>query len=235
MAWDGQALIYEKGELLAESERFLDESHIIYGRRRPRAPVAERMRTTTFAQSVRRHARGGAALPTWRFALALPPRRPLPWSAPSTASPTCRPTARARRALHRGLQHPGAGAGAAAVSQRHPQGRDRRLGRARFDPCAAGLRQGDGPLGLPRTNILAYTMPGFATSERARCARRAADGRGRLHRPGNRHPPELPADAEGPRPSVCRGREQYDVTFENVQAGERTSHLFRLANHMARS
>ncbi len=26
------------------------------------------------------------------------------------------------------------------------------------------------------------------------------------------------------------GRELYDITFENVQAGERTSHLFRLAN-----
>jgi NAD+ synthase (glutamine-hydrolysing) len=24
---------------------------------------------------------------------------------------------------------------------------------------------------------------------------------------------------------------QYDITFENVQAGERTNHLFRLANH----
>ena len=29
----------------------------------------------------------------------------------------------------------------------------------------------------------------------------------------------------------ARGEKQYDVTFENVQAGERTSHLFRLANH----
>ena len=28
----------------------------------------------------------------------------------------------------------------------------------------------------------------------------------------------------------AEGREHYDVTFENVQAGERTSHLFRLAN-----
>src|SRR5262249_60259150 len=27
------------------------------------------------------------------------------------------------------------------------------------------------------------------------------------------------------------GEKVYDVTFENVQAGERTSHLFRLANH----
>src|SRR4051812_14554655 len=31
LAWDGQALIYENGELLAESERFLDTSHIIFG------------------------------------------------------------------------------------------------------------------------------------------------------------------------------------------------------------
>jgi NAD+ synthase (glutamine-hydrolysing) len=28
----------------------------------------------------------------------------------------------------------------------------------------------------------------------------------------------------------AKGRKQYDITFENVQAGERTSHLFRLAN-----
>ena len=29
----------------------------------------------------------------------------------------------------------------------------------------------------------------------------------------------------------ARGEQVYDVTFENVQAGERTSHLFRLANY----
>jgi NAD+ synthase (glutamine-hydrolysing) len=29
----------------------------------------------------------------------------------------------------------------------------------------------------------------------------------------------------------ARGEAVYDITFENVQAGERTSHLFRLANH----
>jgi NAD+ synthase (glutamine-hydrolysing) len=28
----------------------------------------------------------------------------------------------------------------------------------------------------------------------------------------------------------ARGAPVYDITFENVQAGERTSHLFRLAN-----
>ena len=36
------------------------------------------------------------------------------------------------------------------------------------------------------------------------------------------------ADLEHP---YARGEKHYDITFENVQAGERTSHLFRLANH----
>ena len=56
------------------------------------------------------------------------------------------------------------------------------------------------------------------------------DGRRRLLGERDRHPAELRADAEGSRPSVRVGREQYDITFENVQAGERTNHLFRLAN-----
>jgi NAD+ synthase (glutamine-hydrolysing) len=30
---------------------------------------------------------------------------------------------------------------------------------------------------------------------------------------------------------AAQGEPEYDITFENVQAGERTSHLFRLANH----
>src|SRR6266702_5809049 len=32
------------------------------------------------------------------------------------------------------------------------------------------------------------------------------------------------------RHPYAKGRKVYDVTFENVQAGDRTSHLFRLAN-----
>ena len=53
----------------------------------------------------------------------------------------------------------------------------------------------------------------------------------RCTRAGDRHPAELPADAR--RTSAipyARGEPVYDITFENVQAGERTSHLFRLAN-----
>jgi NAD+ synthase (glutamine-hydrolysing) len=86
-------------------------------------------------------------------------------------------------------------------------------------------------LGLPRTNVLGYTMPGFATSE---------------HTKGNAHALMralgITAREIDIRPSATQmlrdighpfaeGEPVYDVTFENVQAGERTSHLFRLANH----
>jgi NAD+ synthase (glutamine-hydrolysing) len=86
-------------------------------------------------------------------------------------------------------------------------------------------------LDLPRENILAYTMPGFATSERTRSN---ALGLMRALR--------VTAGEIDIRPSCLQmlkdighpfheGKPVYDVTFENVQAGERTSHLFRLANH----
>ncbi len=85
-------------------------------------------------------------------------------------------------------------------------------------------------LGSPRKNILAVTMPGFATSARTlEQARRLMKSLG------------CSTDEIDIRPSCMQmlkdighpyaeGRQVYDVTFENVQAGERTSHLFRLAN-----
>ena len=86
-------------------------------------------------------------------------------------------------------------------------------------------------LGLPRENVLAYTMPGFATGERTlRNAHRL------MHTLG------VSASELDIRPSANQmlrdlghpaadGAAEYDVTYENVQAGERTSHLFRLANY----
>jgi NAD+ synthase (glutamine-hydrolysing) len=85
-------------------------------------------------------------------------------------------------------------------------------------------------LGLPRQNILAYTMPGFATSTRTR------NQAWQLMRAVGASAEEIDI-----RPSClqmlkdlahpyARGKKVYDITFENVQAGERTSHLFRLAN-----
>jgi len=85
-------------------------------------------------------------------------------------------------------------------------------------------------LGLPRANILAYTMPGFATSTTTRANAHA------LMRALDVTAAEIDI-----RPSAlqmlrdlghpyAKGEPVYDITFENVQAGERTSHLFRLAN-----
>jgi NAD+ synthase (glutamine-hydrolysing) len=85
-------------------------------------------------------------------------------------------------------------------------------------------------LGLPRTNVLAYSMPGFATSEHTRGnARRLMRALGVTSeeidiRPSCR---QMLTDLRHP---FAEGKPIYDVTFENVQAGERTSHLFRLAN-----
>ena len=85
-------------------------------------------------------------------------------------------------------------------------------------------------LGLPRANILAYTMPGFATSDRTlKQARELMDVIGCTASEIDIRPScmQMLADIGHPHSS---GAEQYDITYENVQAGERTSHLFRLAN-----
>ncbi len=85
-------------------------------------------------------------------------------------------------------------------------------------------------LGLPRTNVLGYTMPGFGTGEETlsnawklmRALRISA------HELDIR--PTARQMLEGLDHPFARGEEVYDVTFENVQAGLRTDYLFRLAN-----
>ncbi len=89
-------------------------------------------------------------------------------------------------------------------------------------------------MGLPRTNILAYTMPGFATSARTLDqARRLMAAVGCSAAEIDIRPSCLQMFKDLGHP-FAEGSPQYDVTFENVQAGERTSHLFRLANHHRR-
>jgi NAD+ synthase (glutamine-hydrolysing) len=92
--------------------------------------------------------------------------------------------------------------------------------------CAAAMDRA----GLPRSDILAYTMPGFATSGRTldqakrlmasvRCTAQEIDIKPSCL--------QMLKDIGHP---FARGEKVYDIAFENVQAGERTSHLFRLAN-----
>ena len=108
--------------------------------------------------------------------------------------------------------------------------RDRHLRRPRFDSGAAGMRAGDGPARLSaRPTSWPTRCPGSRPAPRtlaqARRLMRPSDARRTKSTSVPPHP-----DAQGYRASVREGKEVYDVTFENVQAGERTSHLFRLAN-----
>jgi NAD+ synthase (glutamine-hydrolysing) len=83
---------------------------------------------------------------------------------------------------------------------------------------------------LPRANILAYTMPGFATSERTLDqARRLMSAIGATAQEIDIRPSCMQMFKDIGHP-FAQGKAVHDVTFENVQAGERTSHLFRLAN-----
>ncbi|WP_028709506.1 NAD(+) synthase [Propionicicella superfundia] len=85
-------------------------------------------------------------------------------------------------------------------------------------------------LGRPRTDILAFTMPGFATSGHTRAnAEALATSLGVTFETLDITPAarQLLADMRHP---FAAGEAVYDVTFENVQAGLRTDYLFRLAN-----
>jgi len=86
-------------------------------------------------------------------------------------------------------------------------------------------------LGLPRTSILAYTMPGFATSEHTKGnAIRLMEALGVTWAELDIRPAAIQMLGDIGHP-YSAGENQYDVTFENVQAGLRTDYLFRLANH----
>ncbi|CAM2148718.1 Glutamine-dependent NAD(+) synthetase [Pararobbsia alpina] len=231
LAWDGQALIYENGELLAESERFLDDSHLIYADVDLERLSHERLHMTTFAQSVRRHRDEVARFRVIPVDMRAPLDRALPLNRNVERFPYV--PADPRRRDERCNE----------VYNIQVQGLVQRLSSSKISKVVIGISGGlDSThallvcakamdrLKLPRTNILAYTMPGFATSERtlnqARelmrvvgCTAHEIDIRPACE--------QMLRDLGHP---YSEGQAQYDVTFENVQAGERTNHLFRLAN-----
>jgi NAD+ synthase (glutamine-hydrolysing) len=86
-------------------------------------------------------------------------------------------------------------------------------------------------LGMPRTNVLAYTLPGFATSKTTKAnAWRLMKALGVTAAEIDIRPAAQQMLKDIGHASST-GEALYDVTFENVQAGLRTDYLFRLANH----
>jgi NAD+ synthase (glutamine-hydrolysing) len=86
-------------------------------------------------------------------------------------------------------------------------------------------------LGRPRSDILAYSLPGFATGDTTRSnATRLCERLGVSFDEIDIQPAaeQMLKDLDHP---YAEGEQVYDVTFENVQAGLRTDYLFRIANH----
>ena len=240
LGWDGQALIYESGELLAESGRFVTGSHFISADVDLERVSRERMRQNSFGTSVDKHA---AQLRSYRhIAFALPsqppgagrPRFDLALQRPMERFPYV-PNDVARRdercmevyniqvnALLQRLSATNGGQLVIGISG----GLDSTHA---LLVCAAAMDRA----GLPRSHIRAYTMPGFATSTRTLGhAWRLMQAVGCTAVEIDIKPSclQMLADLGHPYARGERGAAVYDIAFENVQAGERTSHLFRLAN-----
>lgn len=231
MAWDGQALICENGELLTESERFSDASHLICADVDLERLSRERMRVGTFGQSVRRHRVEVAQFRTVSFPVQPPEGRRLPLERRLERFPYVPSDARQRDDR------------CEEVYNIQVQALVQRLSASSITKVVIGVSGGlDSThallvcakamdrLKLPRTNILGVTMPGFATSERTLLqARRLMEVVGCTASEVDIRPSCLQMLNDIGHPYAA-GQEEYDVTFENVQAGERTSHLFRMAN-----
>ncbi len=231
LAWDGHALIYENHELLANAERFSDDEQIITADIDLERLVQDRMRTSSFGDSVAMHMDAVRAMRRVPFTLGVPS---------------------GDIALERRVErYPYVPGDQALRDERcyeayniQVAGLLKRLAGANIKKVVIGISGGlDSThalivtartmdrLGLPRTNILAYTMPGFATSDATRTnAWALMKSLGVTAAEVDIRPScmQMLKDIDHP---FADGEPVYDTTFENVQAGERTSHLFRLANH----
>lgn len=230
LAWDGQTMIYENGRLLAESERFPK------GERRSVADVdldllrAERLRMGTFDDNRRHHQDGLNSFRRIGFRLEPPTgdiglrraveRFPFVPSDPVRLAQDC----------YEGYN--------IQVS-----GLEQRLRALNFPKVVIGVSGGLDSThallvaakamdreGRPRSDIHAFTMPGFATGEHTKNnAIRLSKALGVTFAELDIRATATVMLEEIGHP-FARGEAVYDITFENVQAGLRTDYLFRIAN-----
>ncbi|WP_405882313.1 NAD(+) synthase [Streptomyces sp. NBC_01136] len=230
LSWDGQTLIYENGVLLAETDRFpLDEQYAV-------ADVdldlvrQERLRMGTFDDNRRTHAARTDGFRQVPFRLGAPTtdlglrrrveRFPFVPADPERLAQDCYEAYNIQVA---GLQQRLVATGGAKVVIGVSGGLDS------THALIVAARAMD-RAGRPRSDILAFTLPGFATGEHTKknahdlmrslgvtAAELDISPTARLMLQEMGHP-------------FSSGEPVYDVTFENVQAGLRTDYLFRLAN-----
>ena len=230
LAWDGQTMIYENGRLLVESKRFGT------GDRRCVADVdldllrAERLRMGTFDDNRRHHQAGLDSFRRIGFRLDPPAgdiglrreveRFPFVPSDPARLEQDC----------YEGYNIQVAGLAQRLRALNYPKiviGVSGGLDSTHALIVAARAMDSEG---RPRSDILAFTLPGFATGEHTKNnARRLSTALGVTFSEIDIRPTAELMLTEIGHP-YSRGEAVYDVTFENVQAGLRTDYLFRIAN-----
>jgi len=230
LAWDGQAGIFELGDGLAETARFSAGPEIAIADVDVERIRQERMRSNSFGDNARVIAAGGPPFRTVAVAFAAPDgandlrrrveRFPFVPSDPAMLRDNCyeayniQVQGLAQRLRATGLERLVIGVSGGLDSSQA------------LIVAARAMDQ----LGLPRGNVLAYTLPGFATSAATR------ENAWRLMRALGVTPGEIDIRPAASRMladighAAAAGRALYDVTYENVQAGLRTDYLFRLAN-----
>jgi len=231
LAWDGQAGIFECSNMLAETERFSPDpemavADVDLGRIRQ-----ERMRTNSFADNARSEADKRTRFRTIAFDFA-PPGEPLE---------LCRvverfPYVPADPAMLRENCYEAYNIQIQGLAQRLKATGLKKLvigvsgGLDSTQALLVSARAMD-RLGMPRSNVLAFTLPGFATSEKTKAnAWRLMQAVGVTGAEIDIRPAAKRMLKDIGHASAT-GEALYDVTFENVQAGLRTDYLFRLANH----
>ncbi|WP_295824121.1 NAD(+) synthase [uncultured Microbacterium sp.] len=227
VSWDGQTMIYEGGHLLATTERFPD------GPRRSVADVdldrlrQDRLRQGTFDDNRRTT---GPAFRTVSFELAPPAtdlglrravdRFPFVPDDPARLAQDCYEAFNIQvSGLVQRLQAIGDPRPVLGVS-----------GGLDSTHALLVIARAMDRMGRPRSDILTYTLPGFATSEKTkRNAIALAEAVGASIEEIDIRPAATEMLSRMGHPFAA-GQPVHDVTFENVQAGLRTDYLFRLAN-----
>jgi NAD+ synthase (glutamine-hydrolysing) len=231
LSWDGQTLIYENGVMLDCTERFPD------GDRRSVADVdldllrQERMRMGTFDDNRRAHQR---AFRTVDFTLE-PPREDLGLRRPIERFPFVpADETRLEQDCYEAYNIQVAGLLQRLRAIGGPEGTPKVVigvsgGLDSTHALIVAAKAMD-RAGRPRTDILGFTLPGFATGEETKGnAHKLMDALGIT-----KAEIDITETAELMLKNLdhpyARGEDVYDVTFENVQAGLRTDYLFRIAN-----
>jgi NAD+ synthase (glutamine-hydrolysing) len=230
LAWDGHAIIYENNELLAEAERFSSKEQIVAADLDLERLAQDRMRLSSFNDAVADHRERVRAIRRVSFEFQVPEsdiplmrhveRFPFVPSDPSVRNERCYEAYNIQvHALMKRMEH--------ARAQNIVIGVSGGLDSTHALIVAAKTVD---MLGLPRERILGYTMPGFATSSITLKNAHALMKALRISASEIDIRPSCQQMLKDIGHPYSRGERVYDVTFENVQAGERTSHLFRLAN-----